>query len=1026
MNVIAICLAWLLSLNFGLVTASAHNANCDVILRSTPALTLRQIKERSVERANKIYREVPAPTFDNLEEQAKIEQVGEKGPQAFQELLPFGVSFVQTPAPAGTDPLAVDLLEEGRSLAVHVDVPWDGRRTSTAAFVSLPLPRVNSPSKFLVGPEYPVVLVHLHGGGTPTATGRNAMSIAREIGKRGIPVVGIDLPGHGRATRNPEGLETFKKQADWLMKAVKQLVDPKVKIVLSGHSWGGSFALFMHRLSQDPNYSRISQYISLSPPVDVSLGGSLKEKLEFEQNYAQDFERFKDRIAPADFEFQSNLLNNGKDSDIGAYFTNLTDLDYRMPPMTDEEQGRLKKITVIVGDADGLVYVGREEPFQKALGGLKAPSQLIVLGQGTTWKSKSIQDLLPTGHNIFDRYVDGTTTLQTYQLIGDAVLEGGANLPTNESTGSPNLDLIDRAFRHYANFFGFREMLQGRIEYVITDTEHRQAISKRKGLLEEYLRRVQVAEDELEKMADGRQPIPSVQQAVEALRSRLGITENINVRRAEEDLATPPLTPERKALLEKFIAEIREADRLMRESYVDLQYDEDLAQLNKEYQPLLTELGMPDVTGYKAKLDEFSAGKKELSGDRARIRGALSRLHQRMIDLNRRRESRFGVARDARLSAIDSPPNVRDQRSALRELNLDHSPERRAKLQAFVAEHDKIEAEAKQKAIEELKARIDAQPRPPGVSGPEEARLQKAEQESFLDFTFVPPGQPEIAAMARQIRDLTAEVDELEMGDGSTQSLDKMEASVKQLRVKRAGMLKTWDHLWKTGGLSSPAVVKSERGVQATLANYKALYFAYENKKSDYLLELKESGRLTAANILALTPEIKSLRRKVQHAKQVYFKLRSELDTLRWVEGVAGRLDGPPEIVKKATVLATEIWGHDFARTRVAAPNSLTQQLRVEEGIVTSRQEQMAERELELNELRYRYVRAMSALNQRLPFQVHRVDLGRLFHQPLAQVVNEFNTKPTTATALAQMLAQWESYLAKMRTDSQSKDGVGY
>ncbi len=924
------------------------------------------------------------------------------------------------------DPVAVDLLDEGRSLAVHVDVPWDGRRTSTAAFVSLPLPRVNSPSKFLVGPQYPVVLVHLHGGGTPTATGRNAMSIAREIGKRGIPVVGIDLPGHGRATRNPEGLETFKKQADWLMKAVKQLVDPKVKIVLSGHSWGGQFALFMHRLSLDPNYSRISQYIALSPPVDISLGGSLKEKLDFEQNYAQNFERFKDQIAPSDFEFQSNLLNSGKDSDIGAFFTNLTDLDFRMPPLSDEEQARLKKLTVVVGSADGLVYVGREEPFQKALGGLKAPSQFILLGPGTTWKSKTPQDLLPTGHNIFDRYVDGTTTLQTYQLISDTVLDGGANLPSNESTGSPNLDLIDRAFRHYANFFGFREMLQGRVEFVATDTEHRQAIAQRKGQLEEYLRRISIVEDELQKMMEGRQPIPSVQQAVEALRLRLGISENINVRRAEEDLATPPLTPERKALLEKFIAQIKEADRLMRDSYVDPQYDDDLAELNKEYQPLLTELGMPDVTGYKAKLDEFNDGKKELAGDQARIRGALSRLHQRMIDLNKKRESRFGVARDAKLSAINSPPGVRDQRSALRELNLDHSPERRAKLKAFVAEHDTVEAEAKQKVIDELKARIDLQPRPPGVSGPEEARVQKAEQESYLNFTFVPRGQPEIAEMARQIRDLIEEVNELELGDKSAPSLDKLEASVKLLRVKRAGMLKNWDHLWKTGGLSSPTVAKRDRGVQGTLANYKALYFAYENKKSDYLLELKESGRLTAANILALTPEIKSLRRKVQHAKQIYFRLRGELDTIRGVEGVAGRLEGPPESVKKATVLATEVWGHDFARTRLPAPNSLTQQLKVEEGILTNRQEQLAERELELNELRYRYVRAMSALNQRLPFQVHRVDLGRLFHQPLAQVIAELNTKPATATALAQMLAQWESYLGKMRTESQSRDGVGH
>ncbi len=100
MNLISISLALLFSLNLGSATASATVADCDAKLRSTPALTLRQIKERSSARAHRLYDEVPAPTFDNLEEQAKIEQVGEKGPQAFQEL--FAVrSFVCTNARAG-------------------------------------------------------------------------------------------------------------------------------------------------------------------------------------------------------------------------------------------------------------------------------------------------------------------------------------------------------------------------------------------------------------------------------------------------------------------------------------------------------------------------------------------------------------------------------------------------------------------------------------------------------------------------------------------------------------------------------------------------------------------------------------------------------------------------------------------------------------------------------------------------------------------------------------------------------------
>ncbi len=342
-----------LALLFGLVGSTAYADDCQSALTANPALTFRQLEKRTIARIEALRKITPAPGFSNLVEEAKVEQVGEKGPQALQELLPAGVSFVNTPAPTSVHPTAVDVLEEGRAIAAHVDVPWDGRPTSTTAWVSLPRPRLISESKYLVGPEYPEVIVHLHGGGTPTATGRNALSIAKEVGKRGIPLIGIDLPGHGRATRNPEGLETFKKQVDWMMKAVKQLVDPRVKIVVSGHSWGGQFAVFMHRLSRDPNYSRISKFIALAPPVDVSLGGSLKQKMDFERWYQKEFVQFESRIAHGDFDFQKNMLDHGKESDVGTYHTNLTDLDYWTPPLTPEEQEGLKPITLWVGSADG-------------------------------------------------------------------------------------------------------------------------------------------------------------------------------------------------------------------------------------------------------------------------------------------------------------------------------------------------------------------------------------------------------------------------------------------------------------------------------------------------------------------------------------------------------------------------------------------------------------------------------------------------------------------------------------------------
>lgn len=1019
MNAIATSLTLLLALSAS--TAFAAKAPCDSELRSAPALTLRQLKERSAERTRELEKITPKPGFENLEVEARTEQVGEQGPQAFQELLPYGVSFVNTPAPKSQDPMAVDLLEEGRSVAVHVDVPWDGRRTSTAAYISLPRPKVNSPSKFMVGSEYPAVIVHLHGGGTPTATGSNGMSIAKEVGKRGIPVIGIDLPGHGRATRNPEGLETFKKQADWLMKVVKQLVDPSVKIVLSGHSWGGSFALFMNRLSQDPNYSRITQYISMAPPLDVTHGGNLKDKLEFEQNYQRNFAELKERIAPSDFDFLNNLLNNGKDSDVSTYFTNITDLDYSLPLLSAEDRAKLKKLTVIVGSADGLVYVGKEEAFAKEFASLPSPSEFILLGPGRSWKSP--ENPLPTGHNNFDRYMDGTEkTLQSYQIIGDKVVEEVGEFNTSETTGQANLDLIDRAFRHYANFFGFREMLKGRVEYVTAETEHRQPIAKRKGQLEEYIRRVSNAEEEVRRMVDGIVQIPDVQKAIDALRARLGITDSINLRRAEEELATPALTPERRTVLEAYIAEMQTTEEEFRKSFVDAEFIEDMAQLERQYKDIIVELGLTSVNDYKPKYDEYQANKRDNSPGVARMRAALGRLHQDFTNIGKKKLSRYGVARDAKMASIRTPPGVRDLRGAIREISSDQSPERRKKLENYIAEYPRVEAEAKQKAIDEARAKVLAQPRPTGVSGPDDARAQRDLQDSYLNFTYVPPGQPEIALLAREIAELNKELSLLEEGDEGSLSLEKLEASTKATRKRRAALLKDWDGLWKTGKMTSPLVSKLDRSVQGTLTSYKELYFAYEEKKSDFLLQLHQAGRLTAANILALTPEIKSLRRKVQHAKQIYFESRNDLEVTRWVEAIAGHLEGPPDLVAKAAMIGVDVWGTEFARTRRPGANSLTQNLKVEEEYLANRQTQVAEVSLDLNSLRAQYAQRMTAAGQRLPFIITRVEIGRLFDQRLSAVIAELNNRPATAVALSQMLAKWESFLGRLRMDSQSKD----
>ncbi|NJL24227.1 MAG: alpha/beta fold hydrolase, partial [Calothrix sp. SM1_5_4] len=240
---------------------------------------LATYRNLAVARSEEFHKQVPRVGFDNIEAQASSEQPADHTvPLALRQAFRPGVGFVATPVPTSPDPATVSLLDEKYSFVTHVETQWRGRKAVTAAYVSLPVPKGYSAGDYLIGPENDVVLVHLHGGGTPTATGKNAMSIGEKLAPRGLATLALDLPGHGIATKNPDGLLDFESQVDFLLQQIEQLVHPGVKVVLSGHSWGGAIAVYMHRHSNEPKYARIERFLALSPPVDVTLGGDAKSR----------------------------------------------------------------------------------------------------------------------------------------------------------------------------------------------------------------------------------------------------------------------------------------------------------------------------------------------------------------------------------------------------------------------------------------------------------------------------------------------------------------------------------------------------------------------------------------------------------------------------------------------------------------------------------------------------------------------------------------------------------------------------
>ncbi len=336
---------------------------------------------------------------------------------------------------------------------------------------------------------------------------------------------------------------------------------------------------------------------------------------------------------------------------------------------------------------------------------------------------------MPTGHGgLLTRFKDGTETLETFAMMADETREGGPDLPEQISTEDPVKDLIERTFRYYAVYIGFRELLRDRVEFVHTDSEYRPELANRKSALDDYLRQIDKLEEEKKKVAEGRTTPPSVTQAVEELRAKLGIADNINVARAREELELNPPSEERRKELEKYRTEVQAVDLELRKSYVDSQWLQDIESIKSEFSSLISELGIPDVTNLKSNLEDYSNVPTDNPKKRGELRAKFNSLKQALSRIHNKREERLGVARDARLLAIPQPKGIRDLRSALRELNLDSSPERKAKLKSFVDQVEVVMESAKRNTIDSFIGQIASIPLPAGVDSVEHARVLSKSQ----------------------------------------------------------------------------------------------------------------------------------------------------------------------------------------------------------------------------------------------------------------------------------------------------------
>jgi len=301
-------------------------------------------------------------------------------------------------------------------------------------------------------------------------------------------------------------------------------------------------------------------------------------------------------------------------------------MDYQTPPLTVEQQQGLKPKISMVGIADGLVYVGTEKQYAAANSGLVAPSRFILIDERETWKSKNEGGKkYPTGHNIWDGYIAGTTKYEVYSLISEELLKQAGPQGMGKDEADPAATVVNDFFRAYANFFLFRQMILTDDEYVMTPTPERAVLGKRKVELENFLNSMKAREAQWNKEIETK-----VQKALEPLRTELGLNSSLSLDRAKQELAMPELTEARRKELQTYLDAVSGLDSETKGASVpDPKWDSDLAALQVEYGQPLAEMGINEIAGYKTKFDELTAKKNQITPLETKSRSLLSRLHQR-------------------------------------------------------------------------------------------------------------------------------------------------------------------------------------------------------------------------------------------------------------------------------------------------------------------------------------------------------------------------------------------------------------
>ncbi len=343
------------------------------------------------------------------------------------------VAWLKTPSINTEHPSEVSRFSPGLGMSAHLELEvHPGQWTTTQLYFNRPL--MTSWDQwlsegYLFSPQRgdSVVVFHVHGGGTPSAEAMNGSSIATHLAKHKIAFAAVDQHGHGKGPRY--AVDSFDDLIEYNLAVIEKTTHPDVKVVLSGHSWGGEFWLYFYTQywprHREGRYKRVLDQIigvmPLSPPADLAMGqGSPRERVELEENLFRtlaDDPNFMDRIADKDKQFMRNVVRSGKLNPIGTLYALWTQIHYSTPLPEPSEMQQRPRLMLIQGMWDGLTYVGREFAF-KPLAELLGPD-FVLMDRYDTFEGKD----QPQGHQTMDALRPGDGKYLVYSAIVDLIEE---------------------------------------------------------------------------------------------------------------------------------------------------------------------------------------------------------------------------------------------------------------------------------------------------------------------------------------------------------------------------------------------------------------------------------------------------------------------------------------------------------------------------------------------------------------------------------------------------------------------------